>query len=301
MPRNAFETRWLALPVATLLSCAAGAAEYVKSYAVSGRPEVRVRVGDGAVRVITADTQQVEFRVQYHGYTLDENLSIESRQSGDQVELTARITRPGIGFTNRTMRTEVRMPKTGNLQLQTGDGDVELSALEGTIQITTGDGRVKAERLTGTVDLHTGDGAITVDALKGDVRLRSGDGLINAVNLEGRCTVSSGDGAIRLTGRFERLDIRSGDGPVTARVANGSQMSEEWRLRTGDGAVDLTLPRDFKASLDASTNDGMVHVGLPVTVEGDISTRHVRGTMNGGGPTLSIHTGDGNIRVHAAE
>jgi len=34
-----------------------------------------------------------------------------------------------------------------------------------------------------------------------------------------------------------------------------------------------------------------------LTVEGRYESNNVRGKLNGGGPVLSIHTGDGSIRL----
>ena len=36
---------------------------------------------------------------------------------------------------------------------------------------------------------------------------------------------------------------------------------------------------------------------LPVTVEGSFSKSQIHGKMNGGGQPLTIHTGDGSIRL----
>jgi predicted membrane protein len=74
-------------------------------------------------------------------------------------------------------------------------------------------------------------------------------------------------------------------------------MSTSWNIRSGDGGIQVALPADFQASLDASTSDGKVSLSIPVAVEGQVNHSHIRGTMNGGGPALSLHTGDGSIRL----
>jgi ferric-dicitrate binding protein FerR (iron transport regulator) len=299
----------LALFCAALLAASftsrAHAEEYAKSYTVTGRADVHVKVDDGSVRVLTSDTSQVSFRVTYEGYTLGltagGNLHVDSRQDGDRVELTEKV-RHGInlGINNRHISVEVRMPRNADLQLETGDGDVEVSSLSGKVTVITGDGKLKVAQLSGTLDLQTGDGGINADALKGDMHLRTGDGVIEAANLDGKCELSSGDGSIRLAGRFDALDIKSGDGSVTARIASGSRMAASWTIRTGDGPVDLELPKDFKATLDASTSDGRISLGVPVMVEGNVNPSRVRGAMNGGGSPLIIHTGDGSIRINGS-
>lgn len=278
------------------------AEEITKSYTVAGRPNVHVETNDGSVRITSGDSKQVEFRVEYQGYELGRNLTVDSRQDGDKVELIARITGHwgislGWGHNSRKLHIEVRMPQQGDLQVHTGDGAVETSGLSGNLNIDTRDGSVKATGLSGTVDLHTGDGSITVDTLKGDIRLRTGDGGIEARDLDGKVEADSGDGHIRLTGRFEALNVKTGDGSVDTRVQPGSKMASSWTLRTGDGSVDLALPADFQADINATTGDGHISLGVPVTVEGTFSRSEVRGKMNGGGQTLTIHTGDGSIRL----
>jgi len=277
------------------------AEEVTKSFPVSGRPSVGVETNDGSVRVTSGDAKQVEFRVEYQGYELGKNLRVDSRQDGDKVELIARVTGHwGINFGwghNRRLHIEVRMPQQGDLQVNTGDGPVETSGLSGTLNVHTGDGSVKANNLDGTMDLHTSDGGITVDTLKGDIKLRTGDGSIEARELDGKVEADSGDGHIRLVGRFEALNVRTSDGSVDTRVLPGSRMATAWTLRTGDGSVDISLPADFQADINATTGDGHISLGVPVTVEGTFSRSEVRGKMNGGGQTLTIHTGDGSIRL----
>src|SRR6266446_5939753 len=225
----------------TTLAPRARAEEWAKSYTISGRAQVRVDTNDGAVRIATGDSKQVEFRVIYEGYELNKNLHIDSRQDGDSVQLNARVT-GHWGFSwgrgHRGPRIEVRMPKDADLQIDTGDGSVETQPLRGRVKIHTGDGSVRVQAVDGNVDIDTGDGSITVEGAKGDIR-----------------------------------------------------------LHTGDGHVDMVLPADLQANIDASTNDGHISLAIPVTVEGTFSNSQIHGKMNGGGQALTIHTGDGSIRL----
>jgi hypothetical protein len=300
----------LGLVCAALLAVAtvapsARAEDVTKNFTVTGRANVHVETNDGSVRVTTSDTKQVEFHVEYQGYELNKNLRVDTRQDGDKVELIARITgRWGVhiewGHNSRRLHIEVRMPQNADLDVSTGDGSVEATAINGNITVHTGDGSVKADSLNGTIDLHTSDGSIRVDNLKGDMRLHTGDGSIEAHQLDGKVDADSGDGHIRMTGRFEVLNVKTGDGSVDAQALPGSKMATSWSLRTGDGSVDLTLPADFQADIDATTGDGHISLGIPVTVEGTFSKSAIHGKMNGGGQALTIHTGDGSIRLNKA-
>jgi DUF4097 and DUF4098 domain-containing protein YvlB len=293
------------ISVAALLAVAAivpgaQAEEWTKSYTISGRANVRVDTNDGSVRIATSDTKQVEFAVDYNGYKLDKDLHIESRQNGDHVELSARVSGHwgfSWGGNHRNARIEVRMPKDADLQIDTGDGSVQTQPINGKVKIHTGDGSVRCEAVNGDVDIDTGDGSITLEGAKGDVRLRTGDGHIDARNVDGKLDATSGDGHIKIDGRFDALNIKTGDGSIDARVLPGSKLVSGWNIHTGDGSVDLVLPGELQANIDASTNDGRISLGIPVTVEGTFSTSQLHGKMNGGGQPLTIHTGDGSIRL----
>ncbi|HXP67113.1 MAG TPA: DUF4097 family beta strand repeat-containing protein [Steroidobacteraceae bacterium] len=296
----------IAIPGAFLLTMMlvsrAHAEEYVKSYKVTGPAMVRVKVDDSSVHVITSDTDQVEFRVTSQGFSTIEiggKLHIDSQQNGNEVELTVKLaSRVVIGFNNKRLSTEVRMPKNADLQIDTSDGRVELADLNGNITVHTSDGAIRASKLSGTIDLRSSDGDITADALTGTFKLHSADGKINATGLDGKCDISTSDGSIHAAGRFDSLDLKSSDGPVTARAESGSKMTSMWSIATKDGRVDVDIPKELQANLDASTGDGHINLGLPVSMQGDIGKKAVHGTLNGGGPTLFIHTGDGSIRLN---
>jgi DUF4097 and DUF4098 domain-containing protein YvlB len=293
----------VALLAAVALAPRASAADVTKNYNIAGRANVHIDTNDGSVRITTSDSKTVQFRVEYEGYELDKNLHIESKQDGDRVELTARVTGHwgwSWGHNTRKLHIEVQMPRDGDVDAHTGDGSVNASAINGNVSVNTGDGSIKASSLTGTIVLHTNDGSINADTLKGDMRIHTGDGSIEARDLDGKLDADTGDGHMRIGGRFDALNIRTGDGSVDTRILPGSKMSTSWSIRTGDGSVDLALPGDFQANIDASTGGGHISVGLPVTVEGTFSNSQLHGKMNGGGQSLTVHTGDGSIRLSKA-
>ena len=271
----------IALVAGTLAAGVASAEEWTKSYSINGRARVRVDSNDGAVRVTTGDSKRVEFRVIYEGYTVDKNLTITSKQDGDNVEISARA-RNGMSWgwnMHRRLQIEIHMPRNADLGVETGDGSVESDAI------------------TGNVDIHTGDGHIRLDGAKGDIRLRTGDGSIEGRDLDGKLEANTGDGHVTLDGRFDSLDIKTGDGSINARANPGSKMLNGWNVRTGDGSVTMSVPADLQANIDATTNDGRISLGIPVTVEGNLGTSQIHGKMNGGGAPLTIHTGDGSIHL----
>ena len=247
------------------------------------RPTVHVDTNDGSVNITTsADLKQVEFHVDYSGYTIDKNLHIASQLSGDTVTLTARAGNALLNIGVRRLHIEVRMPADADLRVDTGDG------------------AIRAANLTGTVDLHTGDGSLNVSGIKGSLQMRTGDGGIDASDIDGKISAVSGDGHITIDGRFDALQAKSGDGRIRVRARPGSKLDSSWSVSSGDGGIEIAVPSDLSADIEATSGDGSVTSDLPLTIQGTISKSRVHGKLNGGGQSLTIHTGDGSIHLKEA-
>jgi DUF4097 and DUF4098 domain-containing protein YvlB len=111
------------------------------------------------------------------------------------------------------------------------------------------------------------------------------------------------------------VDIRTGSGNITVNGINGGFHAEAgsgdihgngspknmWSVRTGSGNVTLRVPSDAAFDVDISSSSGTVTLGHPVTttVQGRVqeSKKSVVGKVRGGGPTISVHTGSGDVQV----
>ncbi|PYX94427.1 MAG: hypothetical protein DMG71_12495, partial [Acidobacteria bacterium] len=63
------------------------------------------------------------------------------------------------------------------------------------------------------------------------------------------------------------------------------------------GSITLQVPQTLAADVDLHTNDGHITVEVPVSVEGGLGGKRIRGKINGGGNLVTIHSGDGSIRL----
>ena len=167
-------------------------------------------------------------------------------------------------------------------------------ALGADVEVSTGDGDVELEALAGTVDVGTGDGDVTLRGGRGDIRLHTGDGSVTGRGLDGSVEVSTGDGNVDITGRFDGVTASTGDGELTANAASGSRMLQPWHLESQDGSITLGVPRDLAAHIDASTGDGTVRSSIPLS---RVESSRMVGDLNGGGPSILLRTGDGSIQL----
>lgn len=168
----------------------------------------------------------------------------------------------------------------GNADVQTGSGDVKLSNLTGEIQLQTGSGDVRAHQISGPVRGGAGSGDIEIEETgQGNVDLHTGSGNITARGVQGSFRAEAGSGDISVEGK----------------------QSDNWEIRTGSGNVHVGLPSNAAFDADLSTSSGNVDVNSPIemTVQGRVneSQKHIHGKVHGGGPTLSVHTGSGDIHI----
>jgi len=145
-----------------------------------------------------------------------------------------------------------------NAKLNTGSGDVHATGLNGSFSVGTGSGNIYAEQ--------TGEG---------DVKAETGSGNIELRNLRGGLHAQTGSG-----------DIKASGAPAAA-----------WRLGTGSGNVELWLGNS-PATLDAESGSGGIHTDREMLTQGSTDRHHVTGKLNGGGPTVRVETGSGDVRVH---
>jgi DUF4097 and DUF4098 domain-containing protein YvlB len=69
-------------------------------------------------------------------------------------------------------------------------------------------------------------------------------------------------------------------------------------VKSVNGGVSLTLPRDARADLTARcTNGGISVSGLDLEREGEQSRRRVAGKLNGGGARVNVETTNGGVRI----
>jgi DUF4097 and DUF4098 domain-containing protein YvlB len=257
----------MVLIIAGLAVLPARADEWSKTYTITGKPDLRVGTSDANIHVHTWEQNTIEAKITTVRYKIgDDGIRIEEHQTGDMVEIDVRFPHHGVtinfgNFSNHRVDIDIHMPREGR------------------------------------VDLHTGDGSIDLANLKGEMLLHSGDGAIETDSVDGKLQASTGDGHMRVNGRFDELDLKTGDGRVEARALAGSALATSWRLESGDGSVTLEVPDNLSADVDLHTGDGHIDLDVPITTEGKFRSNDLHGKLNGGGNLLTIHTGDGSIRL----
>ena len=274
-----------ALAALTVASPAA-AKTWDQAFKVGSTPSLSVITNDAHVRLHVGAANAIQAHVvhdlkKWGLYIHETPTEVSLVQTGNRVEIIARTHGLGVVFggVSEKFFVDVTVPANCAVDVRSSDGAVDVPEISGHVQIETSDGHI---RVTGA---------------RGDITLFSGDGGIDAEGLDGSLHAHTTDGHLHVSGRFDHLDLRTGDGRMEALARRGSKLADDWSLETRDGGLQLHIPHDLRALLDARTGDGRLHVDLPIAVRGDIRHHTLTGELNGGGPRLRLRSGDGSMTL----
>lgn len=258
-------------------ACTAARGSFDRTLQVSGPVTVRVGTGSGNIHVMSGNPSTVHivghihamgpFSAQSRVRDVENNPPVE--QSGSTINI-GRNTPRGV-----SIDYDVTVPPGTQLAAHSGSGDLRVINVAGSTNASTGSGDIHANGLGGHVVLRTGSGDIQAGfENSNDVTARTGSGNITLKNVQGILLAHTGSG-----------DIDVGGAP-----------SGGWDLKTGSGNVILRTG-SAHYSIDATTGSGSIHSDQSITTHGRIGHHHLLGDVNGGGPTVHIVTGSGDIRI----
>ena len=137
-------------------------AREVKTFKVSGQPEVVLDTFDGSIELHSWDRNEIEVEVEKRAMeqSLLDEIKIDAQQEGDKI--VVRVTGPRgerhgvtIGMhISPTARLRVAVPKNSNISAMSGDGSIKAEAIEGKIVLRTSDGSVTGTRLGGDIQVR---------------------------------------------------------------------------------------------------------------------------------------------------
>lgn len=144
--------------------------------------------------------------------------------------------------------------------------------------------------------LETTNGEVQVHGVRGRVEASTTNGDIRVGDVHGGVTLVTTNGEIELTGMAGDATARTTNGSVVAEVRGVSPRGGV-ELTTTNGNVQAYFANDLRATVDAVTTNGRVAIAYPITSRGVMTSKSIRGTINGGGAKISLATTNGNVEV----
>ena len=293
---------------------------FQRTLQVTGAVNLDLDTGSGSVNVRTGSSSEVQVTghiktTNWLGGNADERVKrIEAnppiQQSGNDIRI-GHIDDSEL-LHNISISYDLVVPPETQLHSHTGSGSQSVGGLQKQIEIESGSGSLKISDIGDTVRAETGSGGIEIDRVKGNVRTKSGSGSIRATDIaggfdgrtgsghitleqtaSGSVLANTGSGGMELRGVHGSLDARAGSGTITAE----GNPTGSWTVDSGSGNIHLKLASDAGFDLDAHTSSGSISVSQPVTVQGTMGHKELRGKVHGGGVPVQVETGSGNIEI----
>jgi len=124
---------------------------------------------------------------------------------------------------------------------------------------------------------------------------RTVNGEVEAIGLRSDVVAASVNGDIEVaTTGFAQAETVNGS--IEASMGS-SELREGAEFSTVNGSIDLDLPDDIDADIDASWLNGSFESDIPFLLEGRVSRRSAQGILGDGGAELELETVNGSIRI----
>jgi hypothetical protein len=256
----------------------ASEASFERTLTVNGRVELSVATGSGNIHIIHGSDSRVHIFGKVKSGWGGSDERVREIAANPPIEQTGNIVRIGArheSLHNISIDYEIEAPANAYLEASSGSGNVTIDGVGENAKLSTGSGDIHATGLHGGFTADTGSGNIYADQTgSGDVKAQTGSGNVELRNIHG--------------------GLRAGTGSGNVKVAGAP--SAPWYLHTGSGNVELASG-GASFTLDASSGSGTIHSEREMLTQGTQDRHHVSGKIGGGGPTVRIETGSGDIRV----
>ena len=258
---------------------------YEYTYPASAIRNLSLENRNGRIHLQAWDRAEIQLKVtkRVKGWGLDQTeeilkeIQVEPIHEGET--LTIRADWPNHWSwwgRSPSVRYEVKLPRTMNVETKSSNGRVYASGLEGKQRYSTANGRIQVQGSKGSLEAETTNGAIEIDGASGVLEARTKNGSIRIQNIRGRLQATTMNGRVRA----------SFSTPPDGEVA----------LKTKNGSVRLTLPSHTHADVVARTANGSIATDFPLGVQGEIGKK-LEGKLGEGGPPITISTMNGSIRI----
>jgi DUF4097 and DUF4098 domain-containing protein YvlB len=254
-------------------------ATFERNLTVNGHVELAVSTGSGHIHITHGSGDRVHIVGHVKSNWGGSEERVQQIANNPPIEQTGNIIRIGQrheNYHNISIDYDIEAPANSFLEANSGSGDINDDGVGENAKLGTGSGSIHATGLQGGFVTNTGSGNIYVeDSGQGDAKAQTGSGSLELKGIHGSLHAGTGSGSIKVTGT----------------------PTSDWKLETGSGSVEFWAG-NTGFTLDASTGSGSVHTDQEMAVQGSFDRHHITGKVHGGGPTVRIQTGSGDIRVH---
>lgn len=133
-----------------------------------------------------------------------------------------------------------------------------------------------------------------------DLTLTTTNGGLTLEDVAGRLNLRTVNGGLKLARIAGKVDAKTENGGVKVDLIGSRWDGEGADFQTVNGGMHISMPSNFGAHVEASTNNGGVHSDFPeLALDRRTRPRDIRADLNGGGAPLRFTTVNGGMHFEA--
>lgn len=257
-----------------------------RSFRLPAVKRVRLRTSDGAVRIVTSETDEISVEVEIKLYALNDRADPALLREYLETLIKVERTEPELAITTepfeRPASLAVQVAYTIHVPVGT---NIDIAGSNGNIWVAKG---------CGAVTVHSGNADIEILEPAGPVIAKSTNGRIRVIDSQASTTLETVNGNILAKMRDGVLDASSTNGTIQVHIlgpaVTGCVANSE------NGAIKAFLGPDVSFTVRATAERGSVRSQFSIEgANGADRTRELSGTFGDGDTKLNLTTGNGSI------
>jgi len=279
---------------------------------VSGTFNVRNGFG-----VLSADDLDGEiFLKNQFGALEAQDLKGNAEITNEHGELTIRTVSGSLEADNQF--GEIRVEDIENsVEINGAHGSMIVKRIKGDAILTNSFGNISCSDVTGRVEIENNNARVEVFNAGKDVDIRNSFGRIKVVEIGGNLFIKNNNSAVQvedipgnveISNSFGSVDIDGAGGDVIVTNRNGSinvmdilrdaSNAKTVRLETSFASIEVELPANVSARIDASTTFGNIRTDFPVMLEkSSINSQRISAKLGDALHTIELESTNASIRV----
>jgi beta-lactamase regulating signal transducer with metallopeptidase domain len=254
-------------------------ASFDRTLTFSGKLDLTVGTGAGNIHFTRGAANQIHIHGIVKANEGADPAQVQQIVANPPIEQNGNVVRIGghhENLHNISISYEIEAPADTALSAASGSGNIVDEGVGQNATLQTGSGNITATGITSGFKIQTGSGNIAIDGSgQGDAKAQTGSGNIELKGVNGALQAQTGSGEIKVTGT----------------------PSAAWKVETGSGNIEFWTG-NAPMTLDASVGSGTISTDSAMAMQSSENHHHITGQLNGGGPSVRIETGSGDIRIH---
>lgn len=224
-------------------------------------------------------------------------VKIEVFEEGNTLRIETQYPKLSIKGLNVSVDYHLFIPDKAALKIKSVSGDVTLQKIGGAVEVDVVSGDVEVMKAEKGLDCKAVSGDLELQSIAGDAFLKTVSGDITLEQMKGSIEAESVSGDIELS------DV-SGANVVKGNTLSGSITYQgdinpegKYAFKSHSGEIEMILPSGAAFDVEAQTFSGDIESEFDIVVTGKFSKKKIQGTVNGGGPLVTLTTFSGDVSL----